>query len=177
MRQKLLGIIITVACTALAVACTDSPPTPNPNKLTIDPFVDELWRQHLDNLTLTEDLSLTEVYGDQWKEYAIFCGYTHVASVAEELGITEYPFGKNTRVPENSTYLYLSDKAGSQEWIEVLVGVDLCRGDDVGIASLAPASKPQYFKLTDSGSWNRIKSPSQSSTAPTTAAETPHHQN
>ena len=93
MRQKLLGIIITVACTALAVACTDSPPTPNPNKLTIDSFVDELWRQHLDNLTLTEDLSLTEVYGDQWKEYAIFCGYTHVASVAEELGITEYPFG------------------------------------------------------------------------------------
>ena len=92
MHQKLSAIIGVVSCSVLlAAACSDSSPTPNPNVLTITPFDNELWRQHLDNLTLTEDLSLTEVYGDQWKEYAIFCGYTDVASLAEELGIPNRP--------------------------------------------------------------------------------------
>jgi hypothetical protein len=92
MHQKLSAIIGVVSCSVLlAAACSDSSPTPDPNALTITPFDNELWRQHLDNLTLTEDLSLTEVYGDQWKEYAIFCGYTDVASLAEELGIPNRP--------------------------------------------------------------------------------------
>lgn len=92
MRYKLTGFI---ACTTILLgACTDSPPTPDPHRLTIDPFRHELWRQHLYNLTLIEDLSLTEVYGDQWKEYTIFCGYTDVASLAEDLGIPNAPFEK-----------------------------------------------------------------------------------
>ena len=174
MKYKLTGFI---ACTTILLGACAAPGPPSA-ELSIEPFAEELWRQHLNNLTLTEDLSITEVYGDKWKEYAIFCGYMGGASIAEDLGITKHPFPKNGSIPEGSTYLYLSDKAGAQEWIDARGGgVYFCSGDDLGIASLAPASKPQYFQLTDSGGWERIKSPSQSSTAPTTAAETPHHQN
>ena len=177
MRQKSLCIIITVGYATLAAACTDSPPAPDPNMLTIAPFSDELFRQHLNNLTLIEDISITEVYGDKWEEYAIFCGYMDGASVAEELGITEHPFEKDRSLSESESYLYLSDKTGAQEWIFAGGGVEFCSGDDLGIASLAPASKPQYFKLNGSGLWDRIVTPPQNSTEPTTAAETPHHQN
>lgn len=178
MRYKLTCII--ACCSVLLTACTDSPPAPDPNALTISSFDNELWSQHLDNLTLIEDVSITEVYSDQWKEYAIFCGYTDVASLAEDLGIPNAPFEKNTRISESSSYLYLSDKAGAQEWIFAGGDVEFCSADDLGIASLAPASKPQYFKLNDSGLWDRIETPPQNSTEPTTtstATENPHHKN
>ena len=69
MRQKLTSII---CCSGLLATCADPAPTPDPDELSITPFVNELFRRHLSNLALTEELSLAEVYGDKWKEFAVF---------------------------------------------------------------------------------------------------------
>jgi lipoprotein len=168
MRQKLTGII---CCFGLLAACTDPAPTPDPNALSITPFVNELFQQHLNNLTPTEELSLAEVYGDQWKEFAVFCPYWDGASMAESYGITDHPFNHEERLGKNERYLYLSDMAGEQEWIRLGGSVNFCSADGPGSSGLASTSETMFFQLTDYGAWERIPPPAQNSTEPTTATQ------
>ena len=162
MRQKLTGII---CCFGLLAACTDPAPTPDPNALSITPFVNELFQQHLNNLTPTEELSLAEVYGDQWKEFAVFCPYWDGASMAESYGITDHPFNHEERLGKNERYLYLSDMAGEQ-WIRHDGSVDFC-ATGPGTSGLASTSEIMTFQLTDYGTWRRIKTAPQESAKPT----------
>ena len=70
MKYKITGLI---ACTAtLLVACSETETAPV-SEMSIESVADELYQQHLDNLTLTEDVSITEAYGDKWEKFAIFC--------------------------------------------------------------------------------------------------------
>ena len=164
MRQKLTSII---CCSGLLATCADPAPTPDPDELSITPFVNELFRRHLSNLALTEELSLAEVYGDKWKEFAVFCPYWDGASMAESYGITDHPFEENRTIREGRYYLYLSDRAGTEKWIRHDGSVDFC-ATGPGTSELASTSEIMTFQLTDYGTWHRIKTAPQESAKPPT---------
>ncbi|MDO5101213.1 MAG: hypothetical protein Q4D52_06605, partial [Eubacteriales bacterium] len=110
MKYKLTSVI---ACSAtLLVACSQTETAPI-SDMSIDPVIDELYRQHLDNLTLTEDVSLTEAYGDKWEKFAIFCSAEDPESVKYFYHIAPVPFKDSSDMAEGEAYLYLSDHAGT----------------------------------------------------------------
>lgn len=163
MRYKLTGFI---ACSAILLGACAAPRPPSA-ELSIESFTDELFRRHLHNLTITEELSLAEVYGDQWKEFVVFCPYWDGDAIAEDHGITDHPFEGDHSISESTYYLYLSDKAGTEAWIRFGWGVDFCAAgsDDFGLVS---PSDTMTFQLSETGTWYLIQPPSQNSTEPTT---------
>lgn len=169
MRYKPISLIICTS--ALLAACSDSS-TPLSDLLIFD-FDDELFRRHTINLKATEELSLAEVYGKQWKQYAIICASSDTAAAKERFDLTETPFDKQDRLGEDENYIYLSDKAGGEQWIKFYSNVDFCTVDDPGITRFGSPRETMHFKLTERGTWERIETPPQSSTEPTTTKAAP----
>ena len=164
MRHRLVGLII---CTStLLTACSDSS-TPVMDLLIYD-FTGELFRRHTINYKATEELSLAEVYGKQWKQYAIICPSSDTAVIKERFGLTDTPFDKQDRTGEDENYLYLSDKKGGEQWIKFYSSLDFCTVDDPGITQFGSPQETMHFKLTERGTWERIPPPPQNSTKPTT---------
>lgn len=166
MRYKSVGLIICTS--ALLTACSDSVPL---SDLLIYDFTHELYRRHTINLKATEELSLTEVYGKQWKQYAIICALSDTAAAKERFDLTETPFDKQDRLGEDENYIYLSDKAGGEQWIKFGGRVNFCTVDDPGITQFGSPSETMHFKLTERGTWERIETPPQNLTEPTTSTK------
>ena len=137
----------------------------------IDPFVDELFRRHHTNSAATQELSIEEVYGGLWEEFAVFCPYWDGASMAESYGITDHPFHDRDHLGENERYLYLSHEIGREEWFRLGGSVNFCSADGPGSSGLASTSETMFFQLTDYGAWERIPPPAQNSSEPTTATQ------
>ena len=164
MRYKPISLII---CTSTLLTACGEPFTPLYDPLIYD-FTDELYRRHKINLKATEELSLAEVYGKQWKQYAVICSWSDTAAAKERFGLTETPFDKKDRLAKDENYLYLSDKAGTVQWISFGGSVDFCTVDDPGISQFGSPSETMHFKLTERGTWERIPPPPRNLTAPTT---------
>ncbi len=167
MRHKSISLVICAF--TLLTACSE-PSTPLSDLLIFD-FDDELFRRHTINLKATEELSLAEVYGKQWKEYAVICSSSDTAVIKERFGLTETPFDKKDRLAEDENYLYLSDKKGGEQWIKFYSSLDFCTVDDPGITQFGSPQETMYFKLTERGTWERIKTPPQKSTEPTSTTK------
>lgn len=182
MKYKLTGFI---ACTAtLLVACTesdfDSDPGPAPvSDISIELVADELYRQHLNNLTLTEDVSLTEAYGNKWEKFAIFCSAEDPELVKYFYHITPVPFKDSSGMAEDESYLYLSDHAGTVEWIRITGEnrINFCPFGGIIWDEIYRANAPLTFRLTDDGKWEYITSPTQEPMVwtPTTITNSPSH--
>ncbi|MDO5101214.1 MAG: hypothetical protein Q4D52_06610 [Eubacteriales bacterium] len=173
MRYKLTS---TIYCATLLAACAIPEPTFSPDQFsTIDPFVDELFRRHLTNPAATQELSLEDIYGGVWEEFAIFCPGEDGASMAESYGITDHPFNHEGHLGKNERYLYLSDtdKVRKPEWIRLGGSVNFCSAAGPGSLGLASTSETMFFQLTDYGTWERIPPPAQKSAEPTTTKAAP----
>lgn len=173
MRYKLTS---TICCSTLLAACAIPEPTFSPDRFsTIDPFVDELFRRHLTNPAVTQELSLEDGYLGVWEEFAIFCPDSDGASMAESYGITDHPFNHEERLGKNERYLYLSDSDGVRkpEWIRLGGSVNFCSATGPGSSGLASTSETMFFQLTDYGAWERIPPPAQKSAESTTKKDSP----
>ena len=174
MKYKLTGFI---ACTAtLLVACSKTETAPV-SDMSIDSVADELYRQHLNNLTLTEDVSLTEAYGDKWEKFAVFCSAQNPESVKYLYHIAPVPFKDSPDMAEGEAYLYLSDHAGTIEWIR-LNGenrINFCPFGGLTWDEIYRANAPLTFRLTDDGTWKYITSTTQKPMVwtPTTITNSP----
>lgn len=176
MKHKLTGVI---ACTAtLLVACSQTETAPV-SDMSIDSVADELYQQHLDNLTLTEDVSLTEAYGEKWEKFAIFCSAKDPESVKYLYHITPVPFEDSSDMAEDESYLYLSDHAGTIEWIRITSEnrINFCPFGGITWDDIYQANAPLTFRLTDDGKWEYITSPTQEPMVwtPTTITNSPSH--
>lgn len=66
--------------------------------------------------TTVEQVRLSDLYGDQWTEFALVCPYTTKDEVKEELGIKINTYLTNS-TDDSSNDIVLRDKDGSYDWI------------------------------------------------------------
>lgn len=124
MRYKPTSLIIGTSI--LLIACCDSIAV---SDTWIYDLKRELFQRHRIHLTTTEKLTLAEVYGKHWDEYAIICPSSNTATVKAHFKIAETPFDDKDHTGKDEHYLYLAESFGAEQWIYFCgPGAKYCNG-------------------------------------------------
>lgn len=134
---RLIPLICITAAVALG-ACSSS---------SGDPLLDHLAavESSVDDPPVVESLSFGDLFGPQWREFALICPYTPRAEVEGQLGVKDPPIPEHG-LSDGDNAVLLKEDDGGEQWIQLSrAEVDLCSGSiDPG---LRPSSESLDFVL------------------------------
>lgn len=104
--------------------------------------------------TTVEQVRLSDLYGEQWTEFALVCPYTTKDEVKEELGIKINTYLTDL-TDDSSNDIVLRDKDGSYDWIYFnrFDIVYLCNGSAENLKIYPIDSVLEFEHRDDYGTW------------------------
>ena len=123
-------------------------------------------------------ISLTEVYGDEWDEFAVQCPGSNTDEIRDELGLEESKV-KDNSTSENTEYVYLRNGEGDIKVEELEADrITLCPEPDheepeefTGFEGWQPAeTKFHTFRPDPKAGWRVIVDPAEELESPATSS-------